>query len=113
VHQAGLSDVFRILNQPGNLSDGEKYRFRLAVALAAGKKYIFADEFCSNLDRITASVISCKVHTFAKRTGTIFVLASCRRDILLDLEPDTLIVKEFPDTTQVIYKEQKNGKPKN
>jgi ABC-type ATPase with predicted acetyltransferase domain len=107
---AGLSDVFRILNQPSNLSDGEKYRFRLAVALAAGKKYIFADEFCSNLDRITASVISCKVHTFAKRTGTIFVLASCHDDILLDLQPDALIVKEFPDTTQVIYREQRRQK---
>ena len=38
---AGLSDCFCILNQPANLSDGEKFRFRLAVAMSKKKKYIF------------------------------------------------------------------------
>jgi len=101
---AGLSDVFCILNQPRNLSDGQKYRFRLAIALAAKKKFVFADEFCSNLDRITAAVISYNVHRFAKRTGTIFILAASHDDILLDLAPDVLVVKELSGTTQVIYK---------
>ena len=49
---AGLNDVFCILNQPTNLSEGQKYRFRLAMALAKKRRFIFADEFCSNLDRI-------------------------------------------------------------
>ena len=101
---AGLSDVFCILNQPTNLSDGQKYRFRLAMALAAGKKFVFADEFCSNLDRITAAVISYNVHKFAKRTGTIFVLAASHEDILLDLAPDILVVKELSGRTEVIYR---------
>jgi len=101
---AGLSDVFCILNQPRNLSDGQKYRFRLAIALAAKKKFVFADEFCSNLDRITAAVISYNVHKFAKRTGTIFILAASHDDILLDLAPDVLIVKELSGKTEVIYK---------
>jgi ABC-type ATPase with predicted acetyltransferase domain len=101
---AGLNDCFCILNQPRNLSDGQKYRFRLAMALAAKKKFIFADEFCSELDRITAAVISYNVHKFAKRTGTIFILASSHDDILLDLSPDVLVVKELSGPTQVIYK---------
>ena len=33
----GLSDVFSLLNRPCWLSDGQKYRFRLARALAAGR----------------------------------------------------------------------------
>jgi len=102
---AGLNDCFCILNQPRNLSDGQKYRFRLAMALAAKKKFIFADEFCSELDRITAAVISYNVHKFAKRTGTIFILASSHDDILLDLSPDVLVVKELSGPTQVIYKQ--------
>jgi ABC-type ATPase with predicted acetyltransferase domain len=102
---AGLNDCFCILNQPRNLSDGQKYRFRLAIALAAKKKFIFADEFCSELDRITAAVISYNVHKFAKRTGTIFILASSHDDILLDLSPDVLVVKELSGPTQVIYKQ--------
>jgi len=101
---AGLNDCFCVLNQPCNLSEGQKYRFRLAMALAARKKFIFADEFCSELDRITAAVISYNVHKFAKRTGTIFILASSHDDILLDLSPDVLVVKELSGPTQVIYK---------
>jgi ABC-type ATPase with predicted acetyltransferase domain len=101
---AGLNDCFCILNQPRNLSDGQKYRFRLAMALAANKKFIFADEFCSELDRITAAVISYNIYKFAKRTGTIFILASSHNDILLDLSPDVLIATELSGTTEVIYK---------
>jgi ABC-type ATPase with predicted acetyltransferase domain len=104
---AGLNDVFCILNQPANLSEGQKYRFRLAMAMAAKKKFIFADEFCSELDRITAVVISYNIHKFAKRTGTTFILASSHDDILLDLAPDVLVVKELSATTQVIYKRGK------
>ena len=101
---AGLNDVFCILNQPCNLSEGQKYRFRLAMALAAGEKFIFADEFCSNLDRITAAVISYNIHKFAKRNKVTFILASSHDDILLDLAPDVLVVKEMSGKTQVIYK---------
>jgi ABC-type ATPase with predicted acetyltransferase domain len=101
---AGLNDVFCVLSQPTNLSDGQKYRFRLAMALATGKRFIFADEFCSSLDRITAAVISHNVHKFAKRTGVTLILASGHDDILLDLAPDVLIVKELCGPTQVIYK---------
>lgn len=104
---AGLNDCFCILNQPSNLSAGEKYRFRLAMALAAEKKIVFADEFCCELDRITAAVISYRLHKFAKRTGTTFILASSHEDILLDLTPDVLVVKELSGSTEVIYKNAK------
>jgi hypothetical protein len=102
----GLNDVFCILNQPANLSDGQKYRFRLAKALATGRKFIFADEFCSNLDRITASVISYNIYKHSKRFGVTFVLASSHEDILLDLSPDVLVVKELSGPGQVIYKKR-------
>ena len=101
---AGLNDVFCVLNKAGNLSDGQKYRFRLAMALAARKKFVFADEFCSELDRITAAVIAYNIHKFAKRTGVTFILASSHDDILLDLSPDILVVKELSGKTQVVYK---------
>jgi ABC-type ATPase with predicted acetyltransferase domain len=75
------------------------------MALSAKKKFVFADEFCSNLDRITAAAISYNIHKFAKKTGTIFILASSHEDILLDLAPDVLVVKELSGPTQVIYRE--------
>ena len=104
---AGLNDVFCVLNKPANLSDGQKYRFRLAVALACGKQFVFADEFCSNLDRITAAVISYNIHKFAKRKGVTFILAASHDDILADLSPDVLIVKELSGKTEIIYKDQR------
>ena len=102
----GLNDVFCILNQPANLSDGQKYRFRLAKALASGRRFIFADEFCSNLDRITASAISYNIYKYSKRFGATFILASSHEDILLDLSPDVLVVKELCGPGRVIYKKR-------
>ena len=104
---AGLNDVFCVLNQPDRLSDGQKYRFRLAAALAAKKKFIFADEFCCELDRITAAVISYNIHRYAKRAGVTFILASSHEDILLDLEPDVIVARELGGKTEVIYKSVK------
>lgn len=101
---AGLNDCFCILNQPSRLSAGEQYRFRLAMALAARKKYVFADEFCSELDRMTALVIAQRLRKFAKRTGTTFVLASSHKDIMLDLAPDVLVMRDFTSPPRVIYK---------
>ncbi len=101
---AGLSDVFCMLNAPANLSEGQKYRFRLACALASGRKFIFADEFCSNLDRITAGVIAYNVRRFAKRNNVTFFLASSHEDILADLQPDVLVVKHFTGPAEVTYK---------
>jgi len=101
---AGLNDVFCVLNQPANLSDGQKYRFRLAMALAAGKKFVFSDEFCCELDRITAAVVAYNIHKFARKAGVTFILAGSHEDILLDLAPDVLVIKELSGPTQVIYK---------
>jgi ABC-type ATPase with predicted acetyltransferase domain len=100
---AGLSDVFCMLTPPADLSEGQKYRFRLAAALATGRRYIFADEFCSNLDRITAAVIAYNVRRFAKRNRVTFFLASSHEDILADLQPDVLIVKHFTGPAEVTY----------
>ena len=101
--KAGLSDVFCVLNQPVNLSDGQQYRYQLARAFASGKKMIFADEFCSNLDRVTAAVIAYKVRQFASRTGTTFILAGSHDDMLCDLGPDVIVIKHLAGKTEVIY----------
>jgi len=104
---AGLNDVFCVLNQPDRLSDGQKYRFRLAAAMAAKKKFIFADEFCCGLDRITAAVIAYNIHKYAKRAGVTFILAASHEDILLDLAPDVIVTRELAGATEVIYRSVK------
>ncbi len=101
---AGLSDVYCILNQPAKLSEGEKYRYRLAMAMGAGKEFVFADEFCCGLDRITASVIAYNISRFAKETGVTFILAASTDDILADLLPQVLVYMELNGKPEVIYR---------
>jgi len=102
---AGLNDTMAVLNQPSNLSEGQKWRFRLAVAISTGRKYVFADEFCSNLCRIEAATIAHKVWKYAKRTGTTFVVAASAKDLLCDLVPDVIISKAMYEPAQVTYKD--------
>ncbi|MBP7053105.1 MAG: hypothetical protein KBE65_19030 [Phycisphaerae bacterium] len=112
----GLGDVFSILNRPARLSDGQKYRFRLAQALVSGRPFVFADEFCSELDRITAATVAFNVHRFVKQrvsrapagTQTTLILASSRDDILIDLAPDVVIDKDFWGEARVVYKQRRH-----
>lgn len=106
--RAGLSDAFSVLNKPGSLSEGQRYRYRLAKALAGDAKVIFADEFCSNLDRITAAVIAHNIRRAADETGKTFLLASSHDDILWDLRPDVIVVKKFAGGDQIIYSNQRS-----
>jgi len=103
--KAGLSDVFCMVSRPADLSAGQQYRFRLAMAMADPAKYVFADEFCSNLDRISAAAVAYNIRRFAKRSRKIFFLASSHDDILAELQPDVLVVKELNGLTEVIYKD--------
>ncbi len=104
--KAGISDVFSILNTPARLSDGQRYRYRLAKAISSNAKFVFADGFCSNLDRITAAVISHNIRKFANRSKKIFVLASAHDDLLADLSADVIILKQLTGSTETIYKRQ-------
>jgi len=106
---AGLSDVFCLLNRPGRLSEGQQYRYRLAAAMSGGRRFIFADEFCSNLDRITAAVIAYNVRRYARREGVTFFLASSHEDILADLQPDVLVVKGFDGEAEIVRREILNS----
>lgn len=92
---AGLNDAFLFLRRPGELSDGQRYRLRLALALAAGADVILIDEFCSTLDRTTARIIAWQVRKFAARTGTAFIVATAHDDLFEDLRPDIYIEKLF------------------
>lgn len=104
---AGLNDVYTIINQPVNLSDGQKYRYRLAKALASGRQFIFADEFCSNLDSITASTVSFQIHKFARKNKLNLILAGTRDDILSDLLPDVIVSLDLTGNTEVTYRRRR------
>lgn len=102
--KAGLGDLPAMAGKVGHLSEGQHWRFRLALALASGKEFVLADEFCSNLDRITAATIAYNIRKFADRYKTTFILASTHQDILRDLAPDAIVTRDLSGNTEVTYK---------
>ncbi len=105
---AGLGGVFGLLNRPRLLSDGQKYRFRLARALAMARPFVFADEFCSELDRITAATVAFNAARFVRRAKITLIVATSHDDILMDLSPDAIVVKDFTSPARVIYKTRRS-----
>lgn len=83
----GLGEAQLLLRTPQELSDGQRYRFRLAMALAHKPQWIVADEFTATLDRNLAKVIAFNIRRLANRTQTGFLLATTHEDILDDLQP--------------------------
>lgn len=77
---AGLNDAFVMLRRPSELSDGQRYRYALARAIAAVERsdaeapvdlhVVLADEFAATLDRMTARVIARNVRKWVSRAGS-------------------------------------------
>lgn len=84
----GLSEARLLLRTPNELSEGQRYRFRLAFALASGSKWIVADEFTATLDRSLAKVVAFNLRKLASRTGVGVLAATTHDDVADDLNPD-------------------------
>jgi ABC-type ATPase with predicted acetyltransferase domain len=104
----GLSEARLLLRTPAELSEGQRYRFRLAlaIALASGGRQppvasphqqgadaprspsISADEFTATLDRTLAKVVAFNVRKLVSRTGVGLLAATTHEDIVEDLQPD-------------------------
>ena len=63
----GLGEAQLMLRAPSELSDGQRYRYRLALALARRPGWVVADEFCANLDRVLAKVVAFNVRRLADK----------------------------------------------
>jgi ABC-type ATPase with predicted acetyltransferase domain len=67
--RVGLNDAFLFVRRYSQLSDGQKYRYRLAKIIESDKRYWFADEFCSTLDRDTAKIVAFNIQKIAREEG--------------------------------------------
>ncbi|MFW5682253.1 MAG: AAA family ATPase [Phycisphaeraceae bacterium] len=96
---AGLGDAPVMLRRPSELSDGQRYRLRLAHAMALTEadprpelRVLLADEFGATLDRRTAANVAAQLRKWVRRQpGVCFVCATTHDDLLEPLEPDVLI----------------------
>lgn len=97
----GLSDANLFLRKPKELSDGQRYRFKLAKMIESGAKVWMADEFLALLDRVTAKVIAFNIQKIARKTGATLIVATTHRDMVQDLSPNLYIEKRYQDKIKV------------
>jgi len=86
--RAGLSDATLLARPAKHLSDGQRWRLALALALqraaiARPPTIILADEFCTGLDLPTAiGVAHCALTRCASRKNVVLLAATSREDLI-------------------------------
>jgi len=101
--RVGLNDAFLFLRRYNQLSDGQKYRYKLAKMIEADRQYWFADEFCSTLDRDTAKIVAFNLQKIARKEGKAVFAATTHTDLFQDLKPSVHIHKWFGKEIKVGY----------
>jgi ABC-type lipoprotein export system ATPase subunit/N-acetylglutamate synthase-like GNAT family acetyltransferase len=98
----GLNDAFLFLRRFRELSDGQKYRYKLAKLIDNKEKTVWViDEFCATLDRVMARIIAYLVQKMARKLGKTVVVATTHNDLLEDFQPDILVEKGFESDVKV------------
>jgi ABC-type transport system involved in cytochrome c biogenesis ATPase subunit/GNAT superfamily N-acetyltransferase len=101
--RVGLNDAFLFLRTYGQLSDGQKYRYRIAKLIESGKQWWLMDEFAACLDRDTAKIIAFNLQKIARQQGKAVIAATTHSDLQEDLKPSVLVRKRFGEEIQISY----------
>lgn len=99
--QVGLNDAYLVVRKPQELSDGQLYRFKLALLFSKDTDVWMADEWAAVLDRVTARVVSFNAQKLARRHNKTLVVATTHDDMVEELAPSVLIYKRFNDRIEV------------
>lgn len=98
---AGLNDAYLFIRKPQELSDGQRYRFRIAKLIESGAGVWVADEFGAVLDRTTARVVAFNLQRQARSVGATVIVATTHKDLVEELGPSLYIDKRFQDRLSI------------
>ena len=101
--RVGLNDAYLFLRTYRQLSEGQKYRFRLAKLMESNAQFWVMDEFCSTLDRETAKIVAFNVQKQARRLGKAVLAATTHTDLFEDLAPSIHIHKGWGERVSIKY----------
>ncbi|MBT0160763.1 hypothetical protein G4O51_12355, partial [Candidatus Bathyarchaeota archaeon A05DMB-2] len=82
--KVGLNDAFLFLRAYSQLSDGQKYRYRIAKLIESGKQWWLMDEFAACLDRDTAKIVAYNLQKLARQQGKAVLAATTHTDLAED-----------------------------
>lgn len=100
--KAGISDAYLYLRKPSELSDGQRYRLKLAKVLESGADVWVADEFGAILDRVTAKIIAYNAQKVARRAGKMLIVATTHLDLIEELNPSLMVTKRFRERIEIV-----------
>jgi ABC-type ATPase with predicted acetyltransferase domain len=103
--RVGLGEVWTYLRTPAQLSEGQRWRLRLALTLAEARpardrklSVLAADEFAAPLDRVTALVVARALRRAVDgRPDLCAVVATSHDDLAAALAPDVVVRCDFGD----------------
>jgi len=101
--RVGLNDAFLFLRTYNQLSDGQKYRYRIAKLIESGKQWWLMDEFAATLDRDTAKIVAFNLQKLARQQGKAVIAATTHGDLFEDLSPSVHVHKRFGEEITVNY----------
>ena len=102
--RVGLNDAYLFLRRYPELSEGQKYRYRIARTIDESKNFWLADEFCSTLDRTTAKVVAYNIQKLARKSGATLIVATTHTDLEEDLGPSICIRKGWGEEIEIEYR---------
>jgi len=101
--RVGLNDAFLFLRSYKQLSDGQKYRYKIAKLIESGAQFWILDEFASTLDRDTAKIVAYNLQKIARKQGKAVLAATTHTDLFEDLNPSVHIHKKFGKEVTIQY----------
>lgn len=84
----GLGEAFLYIKPYKVLSDGQKYRYKIAKIIESGQKVWCIDEFCSFLDRTTAKIVAFNTQKIARKLGVKLIVATAHDDLKNYIQAD-------------------------
>jgi ABC-type transport system involved in cytochrome c biogenesis ATPase subunit/GNAT superfamily N-acetyltransferase len=101
--KVGLNDAFLFLRTYDELSEGQKYRYRIAKLIESHAQWWILDELCSTLDRDTAKIVAYNLQKLARQQGKAVLAATTHTDLFEDLSPSVHIHKRFGKEISIRY----------
>jgi ABC-type dipeptide/oligopeptide/nickel transport system ATPase subunit/GNAT superfamily N-acetyltransferase len=102
LNNVGLAEAHLYLKHPSQISEGQKYRFAVALLCDSKKPVWVADEFASTLDPETAAIVAKGFRRIAQRYGATVILAAAHTTAFVDsLLPNTIVRLSWGDTIEV------------
>lgn len=99
--KAGISDAWIYIRKPSELSDGQRYRLKLARLIEMDCDVWVADEFGAILDRVTARVLAFNMQKVARNLGKTLLVATTHTDLGEELGANLTITKRFRERVEM------------